>query len=72
MDNPETLATYVTQDTGRRQTKQKHNTTNTANLSHLGPLGFLSHKDMFLVIWLFTLYLQFTAITGPIPLLVDY
>jgi hypothetical protein len=24
MDNPEKLATYGTQDTGRRQTKQKH------------------------------------------------
>jgi hypothetical protein len=26
MDNPEKLATYVTKDTRRRQTKQKHNT----------------------------------------------
>ena len=25
MDNPETQATSGTQDTGRRQTKQKHN-----------------------------------------------
>ena len=26
MDNPEKLAVFGTQDTGRRQTKQKHNT----------------------------------------------
>jgi len=26
MDNPEKLATLCTQDTGRRQTKQTHNT----------------------------------------------
>ena len=26
IDNPEKLTTYGTQDTGRRQTKQKHNT----------------------------------------------
>jgi len=28
MDNPETLATLDTQDTGQRQTKQKYNTEN--------------------------------------------
>jgi len=28
MDNPETLPTLGTQDTGQRQTKQKHNTDN--------------------------------------------
>jgi hypothetical protein len=34
MDNPEKLATYGTQDTRRRQTKQKHYTqTNTNNVN---------------------------------------
>jgi len=28
MDNPEKLATFGTQDTGRGQAKQKHNTEN--------------------------------------------
>jgi len=37
MDNPEALATMGTQDTGRRQTKQKHNTQKTKSMSNTDP-----------------------------------
>jgi hypothetical protein len=34
MDNPEKLATLGTQDTARRQIKQKHNTEQQQNVGH--------------------------------------
>jgi len=37
MNNPETLATPVTQDTGRRQTKQKTTTQKTKKDEQHGP-----------------------------------
>jgi hypothetical protein len=38
MDNPETLVTLGTQDTGRRQTKQKRTTQETKEMSNTHPL----------------------------------
>jgi hypothetical protein len=38
MDNPEKLVTLVTQDTGGRQTKHKHNTENQRKMSNEDPI----------------------------------
>ena len=37
MDNPETLTTLGSQDTGRRQTKEKHTTQKTKKMSNTDP-----------------------------------
>ena len=47
MDNPEKLATLGTQDTGRRQTKQKTNPYTQANTNNVNEPSFKSTGDKY-------------------------